>query len=259
MQRFAIIYKEDALSRQRFEEIKEALCTKLIYDEKSPDLIITIGGDGTMLDAVHHYINHLDKAYFVGVHSGTLGFYTDYNEDEWQQLVEDILKDEWKIDERCLLEVKTGNAIYYALNEMRLEENHRTMVCDVYINGEYLERFRGNGLCISTPSGSTALNRSLGGSIVASSIPSLQLSEIAGIHHNAYRSLQSSLVLDANTTITLETKSSHSTILGVDRDVIPIETNDEKIEVSVSDKTVKFIRYRHRGLCSRLRKAFINE
>ena len=141
---------------------------------------------------------------------------------------------------------------------MRLEENHRTLVCDVYINEDYLERFRGNGLCISTPSGSTALNRSLGGSVVASSLPSLQLSEIAGIHHNAYRSLQSSLVLDASTTITLDPQSSREMILGVDRDVIPLEKEAGSLRVKVSEKRVQFIRYRHRGLCQRLRKAFIN-
>ena len=259
MERFVIIHKEDDLSTLRYQQIRNALETTMIYDEVHPELVITIGGDGTVLDAVHRYIDKLDHVYFVGVHSGTLGFYTDYNEDEWEVLVDDILKDEWKVDRRNMLEVRTNNHVYYALNEMRIEENHRTMVCDVYINGEYLERFRGNGLCVSTPSGSTALNRSLGGAIVASSIPSLQLSEIVGIHHNAYRSLQSSIVLDASTTITFVPQSSRSTILGVDRAVIPFEKQNEKIEVCIPRKCVSFIRYRHKGLCTRLRKAFINE
>lgn len=259
MERFSIIYKQDELSSKRYLQIKSKLAQTMTYDESNPELVITIGGDGTVLDAVHRYAHQLDKTYFVGVHSGTLGFYTDYNEDEWEVLVEDILKDEWKVDRRNMLEVRTNNHVYYALNEMRVEENHRTMVCDIYINGEYLERFRGNGLCVSTPSGSTALNRSLGGAIVAASIPSLQLSEIVGIHHNAYRSLQSSLVLDASTTITFVPQSSRSTILGVDRDVIPFDNQNEKIEISVPNKYVSFIRYRHRGLCTRLRKAFINE
>ena len=257
MQRYAIINKEDELSKKRASQIKNALQSKLIYDDISPELVITIGGDGTMLDAVHRYLDKLDCVCFVGVHSGTLGFYTDDNEDEWELLVEDILNDKWHIDERCMIEVKTKNNVYYALNEMRLEENHRTMVCDVFINGEYLERFRGNGLCISTPSGSTALNRSLGGSIVASSIPSMQLSEIAGIHHNAYRSLQSSLILDASTMIVLEPKVSRGMILGVDREVIPF-LDEGQIEVSIPDQSVRFIRYRHNGLCHRLRKAYIN-
>lgn len=259
MKRFAIIKKEDDLSRLRYSQIKEALCKHMIYDEENPELVISIGGDGTMIDAVHQYINQLSDCFFVGVHTGTLGFYTDYNEDEWQILVEDILKNEWKIDNRCMLKVETGQDTYYALNEMRLEENHRTLICDVYINGEYLECFRGNGLCISTPSGSTALNRSLGGSIVAASIPSLQLSEIAGIHHNAYRSLQSSLILDANYAFELVPKKSSGMILGYDRVVIPFENKESRISVKIADRQVKFIRYRHRGLCQRLRKAFINE
>ena len=259
MKRFTIVHKNDDLSSTRYLQIKTELEKTMVYDEINPELVITIGGDGTVLDAVHRYIDQLDSTYFVGVHSGTLGFYTDYNEDEWQVLVEDILKDKWKVDRRNMLEVRSNQHVYYALNEMRIEENHRTMVCDIYINGEYLERFRGNGLCVSTPSGSTALTRSLGGAIVAASIPTLQLSEIVGIHHNAYRSLQSSLILDASTKITFVPQSSRSTILGVDRDVIPFENKNETIEVSIPYKCVSFIRYRHRGLCTRLRKAFINE
>ncbi len=259
MKSFSIISRQDELSNLRKEQIKSALETRFIYDETHPDLVISIGGDGTMLDAVHRYIDDLDHVYFVGVHSGTLGFYTDYNEDEWDILVRDIFNSDYMIDKQCMLEVISDGHHLFALNEMRLEENHHTFVCEVRINNEYLETFRGNGLCISTPSGSTALNRSLGGSIVASSIPSLQLTEIAGIHHNAYRSLQSSIVLDASTVISLLPQNSKSMILGIDRMVIPFEKENGTLHVCVSKKQVQFIRYRHRGLVQRLRKAFINE
>lgn len=259
MQRFAIVKKEDELSSTVEKNICLGLEKHMVYDDQNPDLIISIGGDGTMLDACHRYMDLLEKVCFVGVHTGSLGFYTDYDHREWAQLVEDVVKKDCKIDSRSLLEVKVAHQLYYALNEVRLEENHRTLVCDVDINGEFLECFRGNGLCISTPSGSTAYNRSLGGSIVAASIPSLQLSEIAGIHHNAYRSLQSSLVLDAKAIITLRPRPGCGMILGIDRMTRPFDASRDQVVVSVSNRCVKFAHFRQNSLCHRLRRAFISE
>lgn len=259
MERFAIVKKNDDLSQKRYVEIREALESFMIYDEKKPELVISIGGDGTMLDACHQYLDRLDKTYFVGVHTGTLGFYTDYDHSDWKKLVEAVKVGNFQVDKRCMLEVETPQKTFYALNEMRLEENHRTMVCDVYINDEFFECFRGNGLCISTPSGSTAYNRSLGGSVVAASIPSLQLSEIAGIHHNAYRSLQSSLILDKDAIITLKPHQGSGMILGIDRWTEPFDSEDNLIQVSVASKTVRFASFNRVSLVQRLRRTFISE
>jgi Predicted sugar kinase len=259
MERFAIVKKNDELSYRRYLEIKEALEKTMCYDEKNPELVISIGGDGTMLDACHQYMDQVEHIYFVGVHTGTLGFYADYNHHQWQKLVTDIQQGNYRIDRRSLLKIEIDDQTMYALNEMRLEENHRTMVCDVYLNDEFLECFRGNGLCVSTPSGSTAYNRSLGGSIIAASIPSLQLSEIAGIHHNAYRSLQSSLVLDESVTITLKPQMSQGMILGVDRETIPFGQDNSYVKISVAKQFISFVHFHQVTLCQRLRRAFISE
>ena len=64
-------------------------------------------------------------------------------------LIEDIRQGEYHIYNRCLLSVKMGDVSYMALNEVRLENNRRSQVLGVYINGDFLETFRGNGLCVS--------------------------------------------------------------------------------------------------------------
>ena len=69
-------------------KIKESLQNFFIYDEKNPDLVISIGGDGTILEAVHQYLNV--GCCFVGIHTGTLGFYTDYQIDEVDQFIKDV-------------------------------------------------------------------------------------------------------------------------------------------------------------------------
>ena len=76
---------------------------------------------------------------------------------------------------RYLLEIKVNkknqSEMYYALNELRLDQGLQAQVIHVYINDVLFEVFRGNGLCVSTPSGSTAYNKSLGGAIIYPGIP----------------------------------------------------------------------------------------
>ncbi len=81
------------------DELKE-----LIYDEEHPDIVISVGGDGTMIYSIHRYEHVLNDVSFVGIHTGTLGFFTDYLKDEYKQLVKDILQKNLKflIDISCV-------------------------------------------------------------------------------------------------------------------------------------------------------------
>ena len=69
-----------------FALIKDEL-NELIYDEEHPDIVISVGGDGTMIYSIHRYEHVLNDVSFVGIHTGTLGFFTDYLKDEYKQLV----------------------------------------------------------------------------------------------------------------------------------------------------------------------------
>lgn len=75
---------------------------------------------------------------------------------------------------------------------------------DVEIKGDLFETFRGDGLCISTPSGSTAYNKALGGAIIHPSLPSIQLSEMASINNRVFRTIGSPLVLPQHHTCMLK-------------------------------------------------------
>ena len=61
-------------------------------DDEHPDIVITVGGDGTLLGAFHHYRNQLDQIRFVGIHTGHLGFYTDWRNYEVDELIESLKK-----------------------------------------------------------------------------------------------------------------------------------------------------------------------
>lgn len=257
--KYAFVTREDDLSKEIASKIKKELENHFTYDEKNPDIVISIGGDGTILNAVHRYINN-DCA-FVGLHTGTLGFFTDYQLDELDSFIKDIIHNEYKVLKRYLLEVKINKKddveVLYALNELRLDQGLSTQVISVYINDVLFEVFRGNGLCMSTPSGSTGYNKSLGGAIIYPGIPLMQLTEVAGIHHNAYRSLGSSLILDESQVIKLIGNRFNKALIGLDHLHYQFD-NVESIEVRISQKSVKFVEYKEMSFIKRVRRAFIN-
>ena len=116
----------------------------LEYDENQPDIVVSVGGDGTLLYAFHRYRNRLDKTAFIGVHTGHLGFYADWTPDEIEKLVIAIAKTPYQTVEYPLLEViiryTNGGreARYLALNECTVKSVEGSLVMDVKIKGTYL-------------------------------------------------------------------------------------------------------------------------
>lgn len=265
MNSFNVFYRNDDLSKKVAEKVKKSLlAASFIFDERQPDLIISIGGDGTMLKAIHHSQDRLDKTHFCGVHTGTLGFYTDFLVDEVDCLIDKIIAQEYYDIEFNMLkvELKSENEIdvLYALNEARIENNMHTQVMDVVINDKYFETFRGNGLNFSSPTGSTGYNKSLGGAIVHPRTKAMQMTEIASINNITYRALGSSLILDQSHKVTIKLQGLEGVVLGYDSYAIDLCIEYPKVETitfELSDKTVKFARFKKLAFMDRVKKNFI--
>ena len=125
---------------------------QLVYDEDEPDIVISVGGDGTLLHAFHQYVNRLEETAFVGVHTGHLGFYADWTPDEVEKLVIHIARTPFQIVSYPLLEVtiryidEEEESRYLALNECTVRSVEGSLVMNVEIKGELFETFRGDGL-----------------------------------------------------------------------------------------------------------------
>ncbi|MGE5701410.1 MAG: NAD kinase, partial [Clostridia bacterium] len=227
--------------------------------EEQPDLVISIGGDGTLLEAVHQYGF---EPYYVGIHTGHLGFYADWHPDELDEFVAALENNphptiaEYPCVE-CRIHTVSGQ-IYdkWALNEMVIRNaSLSTLVTCVYINGEEFETFRGDGLIVSSPSGSTAYNKAVDGALVHPSIEAIQLSEIASINNQAYRTINSSLVLPKHHEIELIVMNPEI-MLGLDREQA-VWSKVRSILCRVGTKKVKFARYKKLPFWRRVRKSFI--
>ena len=98
--KFYIISKLDEVSVKLSNELRTNLMNGgAIEDEESPDIVVSIGGDGTMLRAVHKYIDSIENVKFVGLHTGTLGFFTNYTANDVGLLSDNLLHNVPSVDE----------------------------------------------------------------------------------------------------------------------------------------------------------------
>lgn len=251
------------------EQIKNQLEQKLIdrhitIDNVNPDIVITIGGDGTLLSAFHYYQEQLETIRFLGVHTGHLGFYTDWRADELDDLVISLQSDNGQAVSYPLLDISVTYhdekqaRHYLALNEATLKRIGMTMGADVYIGGELFERFRGDGLCVSTPTGSTAYNKSLGGAVIHPSLDVIQLTEIGSLNNLVYRTISSPMIVPANDWITIVPNQASDFFMTVDQENI-YGKQIEQIMFKVSKRKIRFAKYRHTEFWRRVQAAFIGD
>lgn len=250
--RFLIVDRSDENSKRIHNHIQNILCENgWEYDSLHPEIVICIGGDGTILRAIHNNQAQLDSIVFVGLHTGTLGFLTDYTQDEVDCFIHDLLFNTPSIEIRPLLEMKFGNECLYAFNEFRIESMFRTLNLDVYIDDEYFEKTTGSGICISTQAGSTALNRALSGAVVDPGIDVIQLSEISPISHKNHHSLRNSYIMKEDRKITICMENTKDAFICFDH--LYKEIGDIKeFHVQTSNKKVRFARYRTSSYLKRL-------
>ncbi len=262
--KFAITSKGDAKSNALMHKIRNYLTDfKLTYDESEPDIVISVGGDGTLLYAFHRYSGRLDQTAFVGVHTGHLGFYADWTPDEIEKLVIAIARTPYQIIEYPLLETiihyQNGGkeTRYLALNESTVKSVDGTLVMDVEIRGEHFERFRGDGLCVSTPSGSTAYNKALGGAILHPSLRALQLAEMASINNRVFRTVGSPLILPAHHTCMLKPVNRLDFLVTIDHLTI-LHKDVKSIQYRVATEKIRFARFRPFPFWKRVHDSFVS-
>lgn len=261
--KYSICFKKEVITEMYIESLKKRLARDgFVYDEENPEYVFFLGGDGTFLRAVHKYIDKIDKVKFVGLNAGTLGFFLDYTTSEINLLINDLRTDNVNVVSYPLLKGKISsfdkNKIIYAVNEIRLENNYKTLVCDVSIEDHKLETFSGNGLIVSSSLGSSAYNRSLGGALIEHDLPLLEISEIASIQNNAYRSLASSLVVSGKKHIKFS-GLLENVIVGYDHEIIADLKRIKELTITLSDKRVKLVRKIDHNYIDVLRKAFISD
>lgn len=145
------------------------------------DMLIALGGDGTMLAAAR--IVGKNGTPILGVNLGKLGFLAEVSVDELQECITDILKGNYFVEERMALEATSSKdeKSYYALNEVVVDKGASSRVVDLetYVDNDYLVTYAADGIILNTPTGSTAYSLASGGPIVAPQARVITINPIA--------------------------------------------------------------------------------
>ena len=182
------------IEEQFFKSFKKNIRLKnqplLFNDHESlkgnADFLISIGGDGTLLKATTYVRN--SNIPIMGVNTGRLGFISSISTDQIDAAITDLYKENYKIDNRTLLEVNTSNELFgkqnFALNEVAVTKKDTSSMIkvDAYIDNEFLNSYWADGLIVSTPTGSTGYSLSCGGPIIMPHTGNIIITPIA--QHN---------------------------------------------------------------------------
>ena len=160
---------EGMATAMQFSKNFETFAGKEDLKENKVDLFFTFGGDGTIVNSLLFVQDLMIPV--VGVNTGRLGFLASFTKEEVFLELDGIIKGEVKISERSVIEIISPNSSMFfpfALNDLTISRKETTAMITVesYINGEFLNTFWGDGIIISTPTGSTAYSLSCGGPII---------------------------------------------------------------------------------------------
>ncbi len=139
------------------------------FDDADPELILSLGGDGTMLRAAQ--VAHQKDVPLIGINLGSLGYLTEVDEGGAHEALEQVLRGDLKIEERMMLQcvIPGSGERFVGLNEVLVERAtlHRVVRFGIGIGGETFTDFNADGVIVATPTGSTAYAMSAGGPIVS--------------------------------------------------------------------------------------------
>jgi NAD+ kinase len=172
---------------------------------KACDILISLGGDGTILRMARLVSDYGTP--ILGINLGKLGFLAEVSVEELDDCLDEILKGNYKIEDRMMLQARIGKSKQpmYALNDIVLDQTNssRMFSIETFVNDEFLSKYTGDGIIIATPTGSTAYALSNGGPIVTPANSSILISPICP-HTLTARTV----VVPGDSVITLKVKTA---------------------------------------------------
>lgn len=226
--------------------------------DPSFDLLISIGGDGTILRAIT-FVRDLGIP-IVGINTGRLGFLATIQTNQIENAITSILENRYKISERTLLSIETfpenSDLVHtnFALNEIAVSRKNTTSMITVatYLNEEYLTSYWADGLIVSTPTGSTGYSLSCGGPVISPNADNFVLTPIAP-HNLSARPL----VIPDNTQITLKVNGREDEyLISLDSRIATL-TNTTIVSIKKADFKIKMVELLNESFIDTLRKKLL--
>lgn len=227
----------------------------VLEDEKTAideaDIIIALGGDGTMLYTAR-LMKNIQKP-ILGVNSGRLGFMAYTQKENLSKALEYLLDGNYRIDKRYLLEAEDNqNNIYHALNEFLFSKKDSTSMVNVHAeyNEMFINDYWADGLIVASPTGSTAYNLSSSGPIVMPNSDVMVLTPI-----NPHTLTTRPLVLPSNKSLKIRVeKQDHEVLFSYDGQIKEINSYPFEVDIQRSNFTIDLIELPNQSYFDTLRQ-----
>lgn len=227
--------------------------TTRVQIAKEADLLIVLGGDGTMLNGAR--LVEQRGIPILGVNMGGLGFLTEVNFDDLPTALEKVFAGKCQLDKRLMLKIQLqrGDQIigtYSALNDVVVSKGHlaRMIATKIWVNHAFMTNLRGDGLIVATPTGSTAYSLSAKGPILDPRLEVLLINPICP-HTFSHRPF----LAPGNVPITIELTSQEPAMATIDGQVGAEMLTGDLVHVQASDHRSQLIRFPERSYFEVLR------
>jgi NAD+ kinase len=235
----------------------ETLCSQV--RDGGVDLLIALGGDGTMLRAGHLCAPF--QVPILGINVGGLGFLIEVGRDDWRSKVERVLTGDYWLQERMMLRAehyRRGEMVgaWDVLNECTIGrgETVRPVRLITEIDGFYLTTYVADSLIVATPTGSTAYALAAGGPILPPELRNILLVPVA-----PHLTVDRAIILHEGSWVKVTVRTSHQATVCIDGKPPESVLDQDSVEVRASEHTVHFVRleepdYFYRNLTSRMQR-----
>lgn len=211
------------------------------------DLLIALGGDGTMLRAGH--ICCEQEIPILGINMGSFGFLMEIRQDDWKEALDRLLQGDYWLENRMMLkaeQVRDRELLgkWDVVNEAVVSRGTvvRPVHMEVSVDDRFLATFVADGMIVSTPTGSTAYALAAGGPILPPELRNILLVPIA-----PHLSIDRGIVLAEGSSVAITVHTHHQAVLSVDGQ-LPIDLADgDCVNVRVSSRKLKFVRFQDPG------------
>ncbi|WP_431158884.1 NAD kinase [Winogradskyella poriferorum] len=254
----SIFVETDFLNKQKESVKTNTEINSFKTLDNSYDLLISIGGDGTILRAIT-YVKDLNIP-IVGINTGRLGFLATIQTEEIEEALGQIFSGHYKISKRSLLSVSTIPSnedieqTSFALNEVAISRKNTTSMITVetHLDDEYLTSYWADGLILSTPTGSTGYSLSCGGPVITPEAKNFVLTPIAP-HNLSARPL----VIPDKTKVEFKVDGREDQFLmSLDSRIITLD-NSTKVTINKADFGIKMVELLEESFLDTLRKKLL--
>ncbi len=235
---------------------------KIIKDlTDDANLLISVGGDGATLNALHKY--DFPSVPIIGVNTGTLGFFQEIHPQQLDEFIDHYKNNKYHLQPLSTVEATIitdkGTFKRRGLNEIVISGGRPAIVhVDISIDNTFVEKFSGDALVVSTPAGSTAYNYSTGGAIVDPRLKLLQLTPVAPMNTTAYRSFTSSLLLPPDLPVYIRPEEGGNKFLSIISDGVDYDYyNVIEVKIEFAKEVVNLLRFESYEFWSKVKSKFL--